>query len=278
MTRLFLHRLVVLLLSLSTSVVTQATPCDTTRRHPVAISAHRGSHNEAPENTLAAYRLALNQGAHFIEFDVRTTLDSQLVIMHDGQLDRTTTGTGPVQEKTLAQLRQLTAGKRFTGALASEPIPTLDDVCRLVSGWNAAHPTPARLYVDCKAVAPMALLRVLRAHGLLDQCVFYGSDSFLLALKNAEPTTRRMPSLNRPDEVSTKIERLQPYAFDVRWSILEPALINTLHQRGIRVFSDALGNYESKEEYQRAARMGIDLIQTDYVLRVREALDELNRP
>jgi glycerophosphoryl diester phosphodiesterase len=249
----------------------QTTSADSSRS-PVLISAHRGANAVAPENTLAAFQTALLQGATHIELDVRTTRDGQLVILHDSQLDRTTTGTGPVQALTLAELKLLSAGKTWGDAFAHEPIPTLAEVCRLVAHWNATHPHPASMYVDCKAVAPTALLAVLREQHVLEQCVFYGSDPFLLALKEADASTRRMPALNNPADIGPKIQQLRPYAFDVRWSILQPSLIQTIHEQGVLVFSDAMGLYETPEQYQRAARMGIDLIQTDHILRVQQAL------
>jgi glycerophosphoryl diester phosphodiesterase len=253
----------------------KAMPADSSR-HPVQISAHRGANAVAPENTLAAFQLALEQGANYLELDVRTTRDGQLVILHDSQLDRTTTGSGPVADKTLAELKQLSAGKKWGDAFANEPIPTLVEVCRLLANWNASHAKPACLYVDCKAVAPTPLLQVLHENQVLGQCVFYGSDAFLLALKEADATTKRMPALNNAADIGPKIEQLKPYAFDVRWSILQPSLVQTIHEQGVLVFSDALGLYETPEQYRRAAQMGVDLIQTDHVLRVQQAL--ANKP
>ncbi len=249
-----------------------------TARRPVLISAHRGANEVAPENTLTAFQMALSQGATYIELDVRTTRDGQLVILHDSQLDRTTTGTGPVQDRTLAELKLLSAGKKWGDAFTHELIPTLAEVCQLVANWNATHPLhPASMYVDCKAVVPANLLPVLREYHVLEQCVFYGSDPFLQSLKDADSTTRRMPALNNPADIGPKIQRLKPYAFDVRWSILQPALIQTIHEQGVLVFSDAMGVNETTEQYQRAAQMGIDLIQTDHILRVRQALADIAR-
>ena len=61
------------------------------------ISAHRGNTGRAPENTLSTYKNALKLRVNFIEIDVRTSADGQLVILHDGTLNRTTTGAGPLK-------------------------------------------------------------------------------------------------------------------------------------------------------------------------------------
>ena len=86
------------------------------------IFAHRGASAHAPENTLAAFELALEQGADGIELDVKLSADGQVIVIHDATVDRTTDGMGPVSELTLGELRGLSAGysQRFAGAFEDE--------------------------------------------------------------------------------------------------------------------------------------------------------------
>src|ERR1700709_301423 len=77
--------------------------------HPFVV-AHRGASGERPEHTLAAYELALQEGADGVECDVRLTRDGHLVCVHDRKVDRTSNGSGPVSEMTLTQLRELDYG------------------------------------------------------------------------------------------------------------------------------------------------------------------------
>ena len=79
------------------------------RSHPLVI-AHRGSSAYAPENTLAAFQLAAEQGADAIELDVDLTRDGQVVVMHDATIDRTTDGHGRVGDLTLEEIRRADAG------------------------------------------------------------------------------------------------------------------------------------------------------------------------
>ena len=79
------------------------------------ISAHRGNASSAPENTLAAFKNALQAGTHVIEVDVRTTNDGVLMIMHDANLERTTNGKGAFKLYDAVFLKTLSAGKGFTG-------------------------------------------------------------------------------------------------------------------------------------------------------------------
>ncbi|MHA1733419.1 MAG: glycerophosphodiester phosphodiesterase [Promethearchaeota archaeon] len=87
---------------------------------PIVI-AHRGANAEAPENTFKSFELAVEAGADFIEFDVHFSRDGELVVIHDAKVDRTTDGTGKVNDLTLAELRELDAG-------GGERIPTLGEV------------------------------------------------------------------------------------------------------------------------------------------------------
>ena len=96
----------------------------------IYVAAHRGWCGKYPENTMAAFRAALELGVDQIETDVRVTKDGQLVLIHDATLDRTTNGTGKVCDYTLAELKALDAG-------CGEKIPTLREFMELVKD----HPT-----------------------------------------------------------------------------------------------------------------------------------------
>jgi len=96
--------------------------------------AHRGASHEAPENTLAAFRLALEHGVPAVECDVRRTQDGHLVVIHDPTVDRTTDGHGAVGSLALEGVRRLDAGRWFGHAFAGERIPLLDEVLDLVRG------------------------------------------------------------------------------------------------------------------------------------------------
>ncbi len=98
------------------------------------IYAHRGSSIYAPENTLAAFNIALEQGADGIELDAKLSADGEIVVIHDQTVDRTTTGQGRVNHLTLEQLRSLDAGSWMGPAFAGERIHTLEEVFELVGG------------------------------------------------------------------------------------------------------------------------------------------------
>ncbi len=96
------------------------------------IFAHRGASAWAPENTRAAFRLAVEHGAPAIELDVKLTADRQVVVLHDQTVDRTTNGHGDLRSFKLADLRRLDASGRFAAQYPGEKIPTLAEVFEAV--------------------------------------------------------------------------------------------------------------------------------------------------
>lgn len=109
----------------------------------VDVVAHRGASAEAPENTIAAFKLAFDQGTHGVECDILRTADGRVVMMHDKTTKRTTGVEGKVEEMTLAQLQALDAGSFKSPAFKGEKIPTLEESLAVV-------PAGRRLVVEFK--------------------------------------------------------------------------------------------------------------------------------
>jgi len=105
------------------------------------ICAHRGASKTHPENTIAAFKEAIRLGAHMIEFDVRFSKDSALVIIHDASLDRTTNGSGQVKDFALADLKKLDAGSWKNESFKGEKIPTLGETLEIMphNVWLNIH-------------------------------------------------------------------------------------------------------------------------------------------
>lgn len=103
----------------------------------IYVAAHRGWRSAFPENTMSAFKAALELGVDQLETDVRISADSELVLIHDKTVDRTTNGKGLVREMTLEQLRALDAGSYKGEQFKGEKIPTLIEFMELVKN----HPT-----------------------------------------------------------------------------------------------------------------------------------------
>jgi len=113
----------------------------------VMVIAHRGASSYAPENTVAAFDLALAMGVRHLELDVDVTSDGHRVVIHDDTVDRTTNGSGPVTRQTLAALRALDAGAWFGAQFTGERIPTLPEVLTRYQGR-------AHLHIEIKGRSP----------------------------------------------------------------------------------------------------------------------------
>ena len=104
------------------------------------LIAHRGSSEYFPENTIAAFDHALELGFNFLELDIHLTLDNVLIVMHDSEVDRTSDGSGPINQMSLQQIKNLDAGSWFEGPVVLNEIqrvPTLEEILQRYS--NQAH-------------------------------------------------------------------------------------------------------------------------------------------
>ncbi len=131
----------------------------------VMVIAHRGASSYGPENTLAAFDLALQMEVRHIELDVDVTSDGHIVVIHDDTVDRTTNGSGAVTRHTLAALRALDAGSWFGTQFAGERIPTFDEVLARYKGR-------AHIHTEIKGHSPSLSQRtadVIRTHGMEGQ-------------------------------------------------------------------------------------------------------------
>ncbi|WP_330477274.1 glycerophosphodiester phosphodiesterase family protein [Streptomyces platensis] len=137
---------------------------------------HRGMMGVEPENTLRSFVRAEQEGLDVIELDLHLSKDGALVVMHDADVDRTTDGAGPISERTLAELRELDAGR-------GERIPVFEEVVAAVK---------ASLQAEIKDVAAaQALAEVLRSRDLVDRVdVISFHDEALAAIRTLLPGVR----------------------------------------------------------------------------------------
>ena len=151
------------------------------------VIAHRGASGHAPENTLAAFQRAVELGATFIETDLRVTRDGRFVAVHDDTLDRTTNGSGEVEDFTLDELQRLDAGLWFDRDFMGERIPTLAQILE----FSSAHDVVFYLELKYRAVTGMdhSLAAALRKAQNAGRIVVISFDPDTLApLRRIEPS------------------------------------------------------------------------------------------
>jgi glycerophosphoryl diester phosphodiesterase len=157
---------------------------------PPYFFAHRGASAYAPENTLAAFELAAQQGAPAIEFDVKVTLDGHVVVIHDQTVDRTTNGTGQVTQLSLAALRELDAGSKKAAQYRGEKIPTLDEVFAALGQKLYMNVELTNYATPFDALVPK-VAELVKKHGLEKRVMF--SSFFPHNLMNAARLLPQVP-------------------------------------------------------------------------------------
>jgi glycerophosphoryl diester phosphodiesterase len=242
-----------------------------TLKHPIAVIAHRAGRNGTPENTLSAIRNAIQLGVDYVELDIRATRDGQLVIMHDGTVDRTTNGKGAVKELDLDAVRALDAGSKYDQRFAGEKVPTFEEVLTLCH--NKVY-----IYVDHKEAPTQQVLDAIKAHGMEKQVVVYNSPNELQGWKHIAPQIPVMPSLpNRyrvPDGIAEFEKTLKAEVLDGNLREWTKELVIQAHAAGVKVYVDNLGENDNPEGFRRAIEMGVDGIQTDFPDRLIKYLKE----
>jgi glycerophosphoryl diester phosphodiesterase len=240
-----------------------------------AIIAHRGASAHAPENTLSAFKMALDHNADGVELDAKLTIDGKIVVIHDQTVDRTTGAHGIVREMTLAQLKALDAGSFFDSAFSGERIPTLEEVFVAV-GSRALINVEITNYTSVWDALPDKIADLVIKYGLQDHIIFSSFHPL-----NLMRVKRRLP--NVPAAILTDVGRrgwllrgevgrlitprfIHPYYTDVN-----EAILNYEHRRGRRV---NVWTVDNPEEIRRLFKMGIDGIITDDPRLARRVVEE----
>ncbi|PVB61408.1 glycerophosphodiester phosphodiesterase family protein [Labrenzia sp. 011] len=171
------------------------------------IVCHRGACKIAPENTRSAARAAWSAGFDFVELDVRETADGHLVVHHDSTLDRTTSGTGDLAGRTLADLADLDAGVRSDPFFAGERVPRLDEIVDL------AFAAGGRLYVELKQADPVRTVETVLKRMAGEDVFFWSANADWLHL-----IRKRFPQallMARPQDFDTLGACLAAFEADI---------------------------------------------------------------
>ncbi len=228
-------------------------------RDPISpkLMVHRGASARAPENTLPALQLLVEDGFQWAEVDVRRTRDGHHVIFHDKRVDAKTDGTGLVRELTLAQLKQLDAGSWFNPRFSGEKILTLQECLQFSKG-------KLNLYLDCKDTDLDQLVREIAAAGMGHQVLVYvdtGAAKYLRKKygKRVPVMVKWRPPYGKDDWLG----QVQPNAVEIDAPDVTPEICRWFHSRGVRVEAKVLGRWDRPEWWDRVLAAGVDWLQTD---------------
>lgn len=236
--------------------------------HRIVVIAHRGDHTAVPENTLAAYEKAIEHGADYIETDLRTTKDGELIIMHDATVDRMTNGKGNVKDLTYEEIKALkikAGGKEYAVPSFKEVLNT----CKNKIG----------IYLDFKDADPAKAYALIKEAGMENKIVVYlNKEQQYMQWKKAAPQMPLMSSL--PDSVNDK-QTLQHFLQQVSLSLIDGRLndysnemILTAGKNKVAIWLDVQSEKEGPADWDAALRKGIAGLQTDHPGKLIQYLKE----
>ncbi|WP_139489635.1 glycerophosphodiester phosphodiesterase [Brevibacillus dissolubilis] len=227
------------------------------------IYAHRGASGNYPENTMNAFRAAVEQGADGIEIDVQLTRDGEPVVIHDHNLDRTTTGKGSVQAHTLKEIRKLNAGRWFDPSLRQVRVPHLVEVLSLI------QTTRVKLIIELKnfVVAQPGLEEItvdLINHFKVRDLVTISSFNYnsLQQVKVLNPLQKTamlyFGNLQTPWQVAKQYHADEIHAPHAQ---LTPALVEDCQKHATTIVAWTVNE---RADLERVIRMGVDGVITDF--------------
>ncbi len=235
--------------------------------------AHRGASAYAPENTMAAFDLALRQGAEAIELDAKLTADGKVVVIHDQTVNRTTEGDGRVKDLTFAQLRELDAGSHFDFAFRGEPIPSLDEVFAALGHFLFIN-VELTNYNSITDNLPEKVAELVKRHNLARRVLFSSFNPIaLIRIRRAIPETPigllAMPGRKGAWARSWPGRFMSVNSLNPEVSDATPALIEANHRIGRRVF---VWTVNQAEDMRRLFAIKADGIFTDDPVLARQIL------
>lgn len=229
-----------------------------------AVFAHRGASAQAPENTLAAFQLALEQNADGIELDVHLSADGEVVVIHNSRIDHTTNGKGAVRKLSFQNLRKFDAGSWFSPDFAGERIPSLNEVLNLVKDKLITN-------IELKSSGfpgdqlPKKVSEVLKHHGLEKKIVFTSFSPWaLFKIKKLLPEVS-IGLLTLPGLLGTIVRMIfggskKYYSIHPHFSSVTPKMLRQVKIKGKKVIAYTVNE---SEDIRRLFAEGIDGIITD---------------
>jgi glycerophosphoryl diester phosphodiesterase len=228
--------------------------------------AHRGASGTFPENTLSAFRAAIDAGAHMCELDVHLTRDGAVVVIHDDTVERTTDGKGEVAKLTLEELKRLDAGAKFKGGVfKGERVPTLDEVFEVVGG-------KCGLNIELKAAGvENQVAQIMQARNAFGDSVVSSFDwEYLKKIQQLHFNIRvGLLAEEKPVDLMMNAVAMRAHSINPRWDMVTADLCKAAHERGLVVYTWTV---DSDARMRALIECGVDGIMTNYPERLRTVI------
>jgi len=228
------------------------------------LFAHRGSSAYAPENTMAAFELALQQGADALELDVKLTADGAVVIFHDQTLQRVTGQAGYVRDCILAEIQKLDAGSHFDIAFKGERIPTLAELFEKI-GDRTLYNIELTNYASLTDSLPEKVAALVERYSLADRILFSSFNPLALIRVRRKLPDNCTGLLARPGKRGRWARSWLGYllryqALHIHRDDATPEIVAATHKRDKRLHVFTVNN---GSEMASLFKMGVDGIMTD---------------
>jgi glycerophosphoryl diester phosphodiesterase len=230
--------------------------------------AHRGASGTFPENTLSAFRAAIDAGADMCELDVQLTRDGAVVVIHDETVDRTTDGKGEVAALTLEEIQRLDAGAKFKGGkVKTERIPTLDEVFAVTSGKCGLNIELKGGGVEAQVAAIMQA-----RNAFADSIVSSFNWDYLKKIQTLHFNIRiALLAEEKPVDLMMNAVAMRAHAINPRWDMVTADLCKAAHERGLKVYTWTV---DADARMRALAECGVDGIMTNYPERLRTVVGD----
>lgn len=237
-------------------------------KHKLVIIAHRGSHLNIPENTLAAYEAAIKEGADYVEIDLRTTKDGHLVIMHDESITRMTGIKGLIKDLNYSEIRDLKIKPAVKGDTTTYRVPDFKSVLNLCKGR-------INIYLDFKDADVEKTYRLIKEAGMQNNLVVYlNKEEQYGQWKKVAPRIPLMASLPENMTAPQLNNLLDKRPVDVVDNAYNTDMINLMHNRKIAVWLDVQSKDEGPGKWEQALKQGVDGLQTDHPEKLIKFLED----
>lgn len=233
---------------------------DGLKKHPLVI-AHRGGSSWAPENTIAAFAKSLDAHADGVELDIHRCKSGELIVIHDETLERTTNGKGYVKDKTLDELKKLTAGRWFGEEYAGEKLPVLDEVLKLVNGKMIVNIEIKNSPIEYPGIED-DLAKVLQDYKYPDKILISSFDHELIRRIHNKMPQYQVAFLDAGiiADVGEYAEKLGAKAWNAGFSELRADAVERAHKSGLAV---NVWTVDGRKKWDQAMDMKVDGIVTD---------------
>lgn len=240
----------------------------------VLVASHRAVHHELPENSLPAIKEAIRLGVDIIEIDVKVSKDGIPMLMHDGKVDRTTTGKGDLETQTFEELRKLRLVSN--GKVTEETIPTLEEALEVAKGNILVD-------LDLKTDQIEKVIEVVKKAGGEDFVFFFDSDYEILSkVDAASKKYMLMPRAYSQAMADSALMRFKPEVIHIDEEFYTPEVTKIIKSKGARVWINALGDPDKEirkgnvaETLKSLIKQGANIIQTDEPEKIIRGLREL---